>query len=92
MDKMIRNFGDLRVPAADACKYAEEILRNEVRRREACVQKCVNDADLSTERVIRTIMKCRVELNCYLREIDTIMTSLGPCITRCMTGGDVEKN
>jgi len=85
---MIRNFGNPAVPAADACKYAEEIIRNEVRRREACVQKCVDDADLTPERVIRTIMKCRIDFQCYLTEIRTVMETLGPCITRCMTGGD----
>ena len=62
----------------DACKYAEEILRNEVRRRESCVAKCVEDADLTPERVIRTIMKCRLEIDCYLNEIRTTMETLGP--------------
>jgi hypothetical protein len=91
VDRLIRNFGNPNVPAADACKYAEEIIRNEVRRREACVSKCVEDADLSTERVIRTIMKCRLEFQCYLDEIRGVMDTLGPCIARCMTGGDEEK-
>jgi hypothetical protein len=90
VDRMIRNFGNPNVPAADACKYAEEIIRNEVRRREACVGKCVEDADLTPERVIRTIMKCRTDFQCYLEEIRKTMESLGPCITRCMTGGKNE--
>jgi hypothetical protein len=90
VDRMIRNFGNMDVKPEDACRYAWEIISNEVRRRESCVAKCVEDADLTPERVIRTIMKCRIEFNCYLEEIRKTMESLGPCIQRCMTGGKNE--
>jgi len=91
VERLVRNFGNNQVKPEEACKYAYEILSNEVRRREACVQKCVEDADLTQERLVRTIMKCRINLDCYLEEIRGIMDNLGPCIANCMSGKGEEK-
>jgi hypothetical protein len=39
VQKLVKDFGNERVPAIDACKFARETFENEIRRREECVQK-----------------------------------------------------
>jgi len=84
VEKLVKNFIDDTVKPQDACDFAWRILSEEVRRREQCLQKCIEDADLTPERLIRTIAKCRLEFRCYLQEIQETMMGLATCMQSCI--------
>lgn len=81
--KLVRNFVDERVEPQEACDYAWKIISEEVRRREDCVQKCVED-NLSLPRLFQAIAKCKVNFRCYLGEVEDVLQSLGSCIANCL--------
>jgi hypothetical protein len=84
VEKLVKNFVDKSVPAQEACDFAYKIISEEVRRREECLNKCIEDADLTPERIVRTVAKCKFEWRCYLNEVEELMQSLGQCIAGCI--------
>lgn len=89
VERLVRNFVDDKVEPRQACDYAWRILSEEARRRQECVEACVEEADLTPERLIRTVMKCGLDFNCYMQEIEETMQSLAICIQGCIMPNDV---
>lgn len=83
MVTLVRNFINDKVPAQEACDFAWKIISEEVRRREECVEKCVND-NLSIEKLFAAIAKCKLDFRCYLGEVENTLEGLALCIRDCL--------
>eukprot|EP01080_Neovahlkampfia_damariscottae_P006898 gene6898-11060_t len=85
VEKLVKNFINKEVPPQEACDFAYKIISEEVRRREECVNKCVEEADFTPERLARVVVKCRLDWKCYIREVQEAMQSVAQCIAGCVT-------
>ena len=84
IDKLVRDFGNREVPAQDACENARKIIEEYMRKRQACIEKCMEAIDLSPERLIKLIAKCKTNFRCYLDEIQQELQQLAGCIQKCI--------
>lgn len=83
VEKLIQDMFDPRVPQQRVCDDLDRILIPEARRRQECNQRCLDKVDLSPERLIRVVMKCQLEFNCYFREVAEEMQNVARCAHEC---------
>lgn len=83
VEKLINDMFDPRVPQQRVCDDLDRIIIPEARRRQECGQRCMDKVDLSPERLIRVVMKCQLEFQCYLNEIATELQNVARCAHEC---------
>jgi hypothetical protein len=60
------------------------VIGEPLRDMENCVNECQRRADLTIERLIKTVLKCQVDFDCYYNELHEVVKVLYPCLMKCM--------
>lgn len=90
-EKVVKTVNDLfdpNTPADAACSNFEGMLREEINKRRLCFKKCVTEINLSWERVLATLLKCKNKYECYINEIKEEMYKLEGCLMNCISTSD----
>jgi hypothetical protein len=75
---------DEKVPAERACDAYARVIAEPLRLVQECVEKCYERANITWSRLITAIFKCRLDQECYMAEITSILRIVVPCTQACV--------
>lgn len=70
-------------PAERVCLEIEQRYLPEWERRTNCTNECVDKIDLSLERLLKVVMKCQMDLECYMMEVQEELMNVQACSDEC---------
>ena len=85
-EKFVRGLFVKSVKTEDLCKVWTEIYVPELERQQKCLQKCIDDADISWARILAILLKCQTKIECYREELGKMLDEILPCAMRCISG------
>eukprot|EP01080_Neovahlkampfia_damariscottae_P001848 gene1848-989_t len=88
VEKLVSDMFNMDIPAQKVCDDMERIIIPEAQRRQRCQEECIAKIDLSIMRIYRTIERCRLQINCYMREIAEELQNVAKCAHECYMAPD----
>lgn len=88
VEKFVKELFDDKYPAERVCADIDRIFLPEWNRRQNCTNVCMDKVDLSPARILKVVLKCKLELECYWLEIQDELMNVQACSDECYAKPD----
>lgn len=88
VERFVKDLFDEKVPSERVCAEMQRTFLPEWNRRQLCTQTCMDKVDLSLDRILKTVIKCKMDLDCYWQEIQDELMNVQSCSDECYSKPD----